>query len=50
MIKREIKTYKSINKMLYPKWKQFFHPSEAQQAKYLNKFNSKFDTLKIDSN
>ena len=37
MIKREIKTYKTINKMFYPKWKQFFNPSEAQNAKYLAK-------------
>jgi len=37
MIKREIKTYKSICKMIFPKWKQFFNPSEIQEANYLNK-------------
>jgi hypothetical protein len=37
MIKREIKTYKSISKMIFPKWKQFFNPSEIQEANFLSK-------------
>ncbi len=37
IIKREIKSFRSIGKMIYPKWKQYFEPSERQDLNYLKK-------------
>ncbi|MFX1356055.1 MAG: B12-binding domain-containing radical SAM protein [Promethearchaeota archaeon] len=37
IIKREILLYKSFGKILYPQWKQFFNPSEAQDANFQKK-------------
>ncbi len=40
LFKRNMKTYQTMSKLMFPAWKEFFKPSEEQIKKYLKKIDS----------
>ncbi len=40
--RRDIKLYESMNKTIYPAWKEYFNPSQAQQDTYNLKIKLQF--------
>ncbi|MBN1213916.1 MAG: hypothetical protein JXA99_00585 [Candidatus Lokiarchaeota archaeon] len=40
IIRRDLKWYKNIGKILYPTWKEFFKPNYTQEKNYLNKIDT----------